>query len=274
MGTGSVTARNQTALRWQRLPVPVRRAAVRARRLSHLSRRPQPHVTVHVADGVALVRFDDGKVNVISRESAALLAQACDHVASDEGVRAAVLVGRPGQFSAGFDLDTLVIGGADRTDLFRGGWAMLMRYFTLPIPLVVACTGHAVAAGAVLLLAGDRRLVAAGDFRIGFNEASIGLPLPRLLLMLARDRLAPDAFDEATAGARMYRPDEACSAGFADRVVPAGDLLQAAVDEARRLAGLPPSEFVDPKRNRIAERTAVVDSNLAADLEMMRKLGG
>ncbi|OBF33254.1 hypothetical protein A5724_19475 [Mycobacterium sp. ACS1612] len=70
--------------------------------------------------------------------------------------------------------------------------------FTLAIPVAVAGTGNAVAAGAAPLLTADRRVGADGDFTIGFNEAAVGLPLPEALLMLARDRLRKEVFDEAT----------------------------------------------------------------------------
>ena len=231
-----------------------------------LTRRP----TVELIGGVALVTFDDGKVNVISRRAATLLSEAHERICSDEKVTAVVLAGRAGQFSAGFDLDTLMIGGPDRQDLVRTGWDMLMRYYTLPIPLVTACTGNAVAAGAALLPAGDVRLAAEGEFTVGFNEAAIGLPLPGLLLMLAQERLTPEAYDDATTGARMHSPSEALAAGFVNRVLPAADLVPAALAEAGRLAGLPPESFGDDKRARVAQRQSRIQSQFQADLDLMK----
>ena len=273
MNEKSAASTRHPITRWEHLPVPVRRVVVRSRRLSHLSRPPKPRVAVEMIDDVGLITFDDGKVNSISSRAAALLIEAHARVASDEKLKAVVLAGRAGQFSAGFDLDTLMIGGPDRMELFRTGWIMLMRYHTLPVPFVVACTGNAVAAGATLLLGGDVRLAAEGNFKIGFNEASIGLPLPGLLLMLARDRLAPDAFEEATAGARMYSPDEALAAGFVDRLVPAADLIPAALAEAARLGDLPPESLKNVKWKSVEERTARIESQLQADLELMKRLG-
>lgn len=55
-------------------------------------------------------------------------------------------------------------------------------------------------------------------------------------LMLCADRLKPDAYEQATAGARMHSPDEAVATGFLHRVLPASELLQAAIAEADRLA--------------------------------------
>ncbi len=273
MSDVSAVRPRKSVTRFQHLPLPLRRAIVRSRRLTHASRPPHPQVTVDVAEGVALVAFDDGKVNVISRESAEMLAQAHERVASDEGVKAVVLAGRAGQFSAGFDLDTLMIGGPDRMGLFVTGWEMLRRYYTLPIPLVVACTGNAVAAGAVLLLAGDVRLAAKGDFTIGFIEAAIGLPIPGLGLSIARERLVQEAFEEATAAARMYSPQEALAVGFVQRVVPSAELVNSALAEAARLASLPPESFRTKKEARVRERAALIEAQLQADLELMRRLG-
>lgn len=256
--------------RWRHVPVPVRRAVVRTRRWSHHSRPALPRVTVEVFGKVATVVLDDGKVNVLSLRAAQLLIAAHEQIATDRSVAAAVLAGRDGQFCAGFDLDTLTIGGPAREEMFRTGWDALMRFYTLPIPLVVACTGNAVAGGAVLLLAGDRRLGVDGDFVVGFNEASIGLPLPGMLLTIARDRLTADSYDEATTGARMFSPQAALAAGFLHRIVSGAELLSAARAEAERLVR---ESWREQKSALISARTEVVRHQLPADLELMKRLG-
>ncbi|MFG1929970.1 enoyl-CoA hydratase-related protein [Mycobacterium sp. NPDC048908] len=121
-----------------------------------------------------------------------LFSEALDRVQADDDIRAVVISGRPGQFSAGLDLDVLMIGGQQRDRLLRDTWQQFGRVFTLAISVVVARTGSAVAAGAALLLTADRRVDADGDFTIGFNEA------------------ATDA--------RMYRPQDALAAGFFHRI--------------------------------------------------------
>ena len=72
--------------------------------------------------------------------------------------------------------------------------------------MIVACPGHAVAAGALLLLGADYRIGARGDFRIGLIETQIGMVLPRWAVELARERLSVRHFQQATVGARMYDP--------------------------------------------------------------------
>ena len=56
-------------------------------------------------------------------------------------------------------------------------------------PCYVACTGHAVAGGALLPLCADARVGVDGDFKIGLNEVGIGMTMPKLGVELARDRL-------------------------------------------------------------------------------------
>jgi len=182
--------------RLSKLPAPARRVFVKARRWSHFSRRPHPKVDVDMVDDVAVITLDDGKVNAISDGVNHLFSQALDRVEANDHVRALVVSGRPGQLCAGFDLDTLMVGGKRRDTLIRDGWNLLERLFTLPLPVVIACTGNAVALGAALLLTGDMRLGA-------------GIPLPGVMLMLVRDRLRDAVVEEATHGARMYRPQEA-----------------------------------------------------------------
>ncbi|WP_255604633.1 crotonase/enoyl-CoA hydratase family protein [Mycolicibacterium xanthum] len=259
--------------RLSKLPVPARRALVWARRWSHFGPRPHPRVAVDVKNGVAVITFDDGKVNAFSKRMNHVFAEALDRVEANDQVRALVVSGRPGQFSAGFDLDTLMVGGKQRDTLIRDGWTLLERLFTLPVPVVIACTGNAVALGAAILLAGDRRLGADGDFKIGFNEASIGLPLPETLLILIRDRLREDIFEEATYGARLYRPQEAVTAGFLHRVVAPPDLLDTAIAEAQALSAGPADTFRREKETRIGPISERMRRQLEEDMTLIKRIG-
>jgi hypothetical protein len=73
-----------------------------------------------------------------------------------------------------------LVASRRRDRLVLDGWNLLGRILTLPFPVVAACTGNALAAGASLLLGTDVRLSADGAFKIGFNEAAIGLPIRAL----------------------------------------------------------------------------------------------
>jgi enoyl-CoA hydratase len=119
------------------------------------------------------------------------------------------------------------------------GGALFSRLFGSEVPVIVACTGHAVAAGALLLLGADYRVGARGAFRIGLIETQIGLALPRWAVELSRERLSARHYQQATVGARMYDPDGAADAGFLDDVVEPDQLADAAEAEAKRWAELP-----------------------------------
>src|SRR5262245_31251531 len=117
--------------------------------------------------------MNDGKRNVLSLEMFRQLSDAFTRAEADRA--AVVLRGREGTFSAGFDLGTLRGGGADANAMVRAGFELAERMLAFPCPIVVACTGHAIAMGAFLLLSGDYRLGAAGEFMVGVYEVAVGV---------------------------------------------------------------------------------------------------
>jgi len=193
-------------------------------------------VTYQLEDSIATIVMDDGKVNVMSLRMTRAVNEALDQARADKAV--VLLTGRPGVFSAGFDLSVLSGRGEDAKNMVRAGFELAERVLSYPAPVVIACTGHAVAMGAFLLLSGDVRLGAAGQFKIGANEVAIGLTMPHFGIEICRQRLAPAHFNRAVINSEMYPPDQAAIAGFLDRVVPATDLLTAARDAARILGKL------------------------------------
>lgn len=194
-------------------------------------------VSYEIQDKVAVVTHDDGKANVYSLEVLEQLNAALDKSESDDGVSALLLVGRDGRFSAGFDLAAMTASEESMRALVAAGGRFVARLLLHPMPVVVACTGHALAAGALVLLAGDRRIGAAGEFKIGLNEVAIGMPLPVWAVELARYRMPAGEFDRIVLG-ETGNPDDAVRAGFLDSVVPAGSVVDAALGEAKRLAEL------------------------------------
>ena len=222
-------------------------------------------VSYELDGSVAVIRIDDGKANAISHEVVDALHEALDRAEAE--ARAVVILGREGRFSAGFHLPTMTAGTTEMRGLVGAGAELLLRLYLLPRPVVVACTGHALAAGALILLVGDVRVGADGDHKIGLNEVAIGMQLPIFAVELARDRLLPTAFTAATMGAEIYDPAGAAAVGYLDRVVPAEDLLAAATAEAARLAELRTGAFAETK---VRARTTTADfarSTLTEDLE-------
>jgi enoyl-CoA hydratase len=184
-------------------------------------------------DGVAVLTMDDGKANVMSRAMLGALNDALDRAERDRAV--VLLSGRPRMFSGGYDLAMFSRSREEITATLRAGGALAHRILGFSLPVVAACTGHAVAQGAFTLLACDVRIAAAGAFKIGLNEVVIGLTIPHYGIEIARARLTPSWFNHATLTGAMYAPHEAAAAGFVDRVVDEAQVIETAREEARRL---------------------------------------
>ena len=193
-------------------------------------------VGYRLVDRVATIVIDDGKVNVMSLAMQNAIHRALDRAESDEAV--VVLAGRPGVFSAGFDLVTLRAGGDEAIDMVWGGFELAARVLAFPHPVVVACTGHAVAMGAFLLLSGDLRIGVDGPFRITANEVAIGLTMPRAAIEILRQRLTPAAFSRAVTLADTFSPTDAATAGFFDRLVAVDEVVSTAQVIGAKLATL------------------------------------
>jgi len=170
-------------------------------------------------DGIGWIDLDDGKVNVISSQMLIDLGDALDAAEEADGV--VVLRGRPGVFSAGFDMSALAEVDAASLELVLGGFRLAARLLAHPRPVVIGCTGHAIAMGAFLVLSGDYRVGVEGPAKIAANEVAIGLTLPRTATEILRSRLTPAAFQRAALLAEFFDPGAATDAGFLDEVVAA-----------------------------------------------------
>ena len=185
---------------------------------------------------VATITMDDGKVNALSARMLQTLGEALDRAETDRAI--VVLTGRPGIFSAGFDLQTLRAGGAEAVQMLKAGFELAERLLSFPTPVVVACSGHAIAMGSFLVLSADYRVGVSGDFRITANEVAIGLTMPRAAIEICRQRLAPAQFNRAVLLAEVFSPEDAVKAGFLDQVVGPAQLSTASAAAAHRLAAL------------------------------------
>lgn len=194
-------------------------------------------VTTERRDGVMIVHLDDGKANALSFEVIAALQAAITEAESDAEVGALVINGRPGRFSAGFDLG--VMFGDDLSaiiNLVADGGALVQRIYGCSVPVVAACTGHALAAGALILLGCDVRIGADVEAKVGLNEVAIKMVLPDWAFTIAGERLSKRHAQRALATARLTTPRDAIDVGYVDEVVPADDVLERAVTVAAELA--------------------------------------
>ncbi len=217
-------------------------------------------------DGIAVLALDDGKANAVGHGFLDFVNEGLDRAAED-GAGAVVLRGREGLFSAGFDLGEFKKGPEAGISMVSRGMALLIRLYGCPLPVIAACTGHAVAMGAFLLLACDTRIGARGDFRVTLPETRISMDLPPILQALTDARVTPRFLTRAVIQSEIFSPELAVEAGFLDKVVDPGDIDDAAHTAATELAELPGKYYAG---NKLFARQATIDA-MQAELD---KFGG
>lgn len=215
---------------------------------------------------VRVLTMDDGKANVLSPTMLADLSDAVDAATAAPGIAALAITGREGMFSGGFDL--AVMSSGDPTAIGAmvcAGGELVAQLYGLAKPVVAACTGHAIAAGALLLLGCDVRVGPDANVKIGLNEVANGMVLPHWAMTIATERLSRRHVQQAVVDARIYDGPGAADAGFLDETVDPSTVVAAAVEAAGRLAGLDPGAYgatVTEFRGTTLER---MRSEIAAD---------
>ena len=223
-------------------------------------------VTYELDGNVAIIRFDDGKANVFTHAALETIQRLLTRAEADEA-KAVAIIGRPGKFSAGFDLSVMSAGPDQARDLLRAGADLALRIYTFPMPVLLGSTGHALAMGAILLMAADVRIGADGPFKVGLPEVEIGMPMPLFAVEFARDRLSKRHFLGAVAHAVITDPAAAVDVGFLDRVV-APELVESeTIAAAHELADrLRSRAFVLTRENTRVATARAIQAGLDADL--------
>ena len=204
-------------------------------------------------DSIARINLDDGKANVVSPDFIQFVNDSLDRAQADSA-GAVLITGREGIFSAGFDLKEFEKGMEQGIAMVSGGMALAQRLYGYPLPVVAACTGHAIAMGAFLLLACDTRIGARGDFRFTLPETRISMAIPRVVQPLCQQRLSPGYLTRAVVQSEIFGPDKAVEAGFLDEVEEPEKLATTALDAAQALAQLP-QEFYAANKMFMRDKT-------------------
>jgi enoyl-CoA hydratase len=219
-------------------------------------------------DGLATLMMDDGKVNVMSVTMLNSLNRALDRAVAENAV--VLLTGRPGVFSAGFHLPTLRAGGPAAHEMVKLGFETAERLLSLPSPVVIACTGHAIAMGVFIVLAGDYRVGADGDYRLGATEVALGITMPFFGIEMCRQRLAPAHFSRAVLTAERYAPAPAVTAGFLDDLAPPSQLGEVARRVAMEFSKFDREAFAATKARARGSVLTAVRAAIEADMERRR----
>ncbi len=191
-------------------------------------------------DGVEVVTLQRPPMNALSAELLAELAGIAEGLVKDPELKAVVVTGGERVFAAGADIGQLKgppgAGGVPQDTGLIGNFRRAFDTLSaVPRPVIAAIAGYALGGGLELALACDLR-VASATARLGVPEILLGLypaaggtqRLPRLI--------GPARTKELIWSGRHVKPDEALAIGLVDRVVPAGEHLEAALEWAGTLA--------------------------------------
>ncbi len=146
-------------------------------------------VRVEVADGIATIRLDRPKMNALSKQVQAEIADAAAEVSADSAVRAVILYGGERVFAAGADIKEMAVLGypemAERSAALQASFTAVAG---IPKPVVAAVTGYALGGGLELALCADFRVLGVSA-KVGQPEILLGVipgaggtqRLPRLI---------------------------------------------------------------------------------------------
>jgi enoyl-CoA hydratase/carnithine racemase len=184
---------------------------------------------------VFILDLGDGE-NRFHPDWLAAVGAALDEVEKADGNKALVTTASGKFFSNGLDLDWLGSSGADFQAYADDVEELFARFLALPVPTVAALQGHTFAAGAMLALAHDFRVMRADRGYFCLPEVSISIPFTPGMSALIQSRLAPQVAHEAMTTGRRYGGDEALAARIVDHAVAEDAVRATAVKIAFTLA--------------------------------------
>ena len=197
--------------------------------------------------------------NRFNADSIAELNSLLDEVEKAEGPRALVTTATGKYWSNGLDLDWMMAEPTRAGPLVAGVHSLLGRMLGLPVITVAAITGHCFAAGAMLSVAHDQKVMRVDRGFWCLPEVDIGLPFTPGMNALLVARLPRRAAHESMTTGRRYTAPEAEAAGIIDATAAQDQVLAAAVERAAPLAGKAGSALGEIKQRLYADAlTALV----------------
>ena len=159
-----------------------------------------------------------------------------DEIVAAEGPRALVTRATGKFWSNGLDLAWMGEHPEEAAPFVDSVHGLLARVLSLPVPAVAACQGHVFAAGAMLALAHDARVMRSDRGYFCLPEVDIAIPFTAGMGALIQARLTPQTAHEAMTTGRRYGGLDAAVAGIVDETVDEEQVLVAALTRARPLA--------------------------------------
>jgi enoyl-CoA hydratase/carnithine racemase len=163
---------------------------------------------------------------------------ALDQVEGDEGAAALVTIGEGKFFSNGLDLDWLLAPESEDMPRFVADVERLLaRVLGFPMLTVAACNGHTFAAGAMLALAHDFRVMRIDRGYFCLPEVDIKIPFTQSMDALITSRLNRATAHEVMVTGKRYGGYDAMAKGIVHQAVGEAEVLTQAVAIAEEAGG-------------------------------------
>ncbi|MCU1588976.1 MAG: enoyl-CoA hydratase [Frankiales bacterium] len=198
--------------------------------------------------------------NRFNGDSTAELGALLDEVEHAEGPRALVTKATGKYWSNGLDLDWMMADAERAGPLLAAVHGVLARVLAMPVPTVAAITGHCYAAGAMLSVAHDWKVMRVDRGYWCLPEVDLGLPFTPGLNDLLTARLPRRTAHEAMTTGRRYAAPEAAAAGILDATAELDDVVAAGVARAAGLARTAGPALGEIKRMLYADALAALRS--------------
>jgi enoyl-CoA hydratase/carnithine racemase len=200
--------------------------------------------------------------NRLNRNFIDAMNQALDTVEKSSGPAALITTGGEEKFySNGLDLAWLTGDGEkERPQFIKSVLKFLGRLMAFPIPTVAAINGHAFAAGAMLALAHDFRVMRADRGFFCLPEVDINIPMAPGMTALIKSRLSPNVFRSCILTGARIGGIQARELGIVDEAVPAEQVLPRAIARASSMANKGRDIYRTLKRSMYAEAIALLES--------------
>jgi enoyl-CoA hydratase/carnithine racemase len=173
-------------------------------------------------------------------------------------------------FCAGLDVPHLL--HLDRAAI-RGVWqslyGMLRGLAASRIPVAAAITGHSPAGGAVIATYCDHRVMAEGNFKIGYNEVRVGIPMPVAILRCVARLIGERQAERLCVGGLLLSVPEALALGLIDETAPADQVVERALDWCQAITALPPKAMSGTREAARAGLVRFMDEGLAGEMDQL-----
>lgn len=215
-------------------------------------------VQLETADGIGTIRLKRPPMNALNAQVQEELRAAAQEATASAEVRAVIVYGGEKVFAAGADIKEMAtmsyVDMSARVVALSSAFDAVAR---IPKPVVAAVTGYALGGGCELALACDWRF-AADDAKLGQPEITLGIiPGAGGTQRLAR-LVGPARAKDLIMTGRFVDAAEALAIGLVDRVVPAAQVYETALQYVRT--------FADGPAQALRAAKLAVDGGLDMDL--------